>query len=369
MRVAVNAEQLLYRSPGGIGRYTAQLLTVLPDAFPDCQMVPITARHDRAQVDRVLADAGVSGPVRARTAVQPLPARLLNGAWGALRRPALRGVGADVVHAPSVAVPPARDVPLVVTVHDAAPELYPEAFSARGRVFHRMGIRAAAERADVVITVSQAAADEIVAHTPVPAGKIRVVPNGVDPPAEPPDPSVLKQWELTDRPFVLWVGSLEPRKGVGTLVSAMAQVGRSHDVVTVLAGYDGWLNKDLVAPGAGVLQIGRVSEAELWALYRHATIFALPSRHEGFGLPLVEAMSQGTPVVASDIPALREVAGGAARLVAPDRPAAWAEAIGALLDDESTRARMGDDGRRRSALFRGAAMAAGTRAVYQEIAS
>lgn len=338
-------------------------------------MVPVTARHRPADVDAVLSAAGVSPECRQRVAIQPLPPRLLNDAWVRFALPPLRGVVADVVHAPSVAVPPPGRRPLVVTVHDAAPELFPEAFSALGRAFHRHGMKAAARRADAVITVSQAAADEIAAHSPIPAERIRVVHNGVDPPAAPPDPTLLDKWQLGDRPYVLWVGSLEPRKGVATLVAAMAELRRrgAHvDVQTVLAGYQGWLNDDLFDPrplGASLHQIGPVTEPELWALYRQAQVFALPSRHEGFGLPLVEAMSQGTPVVASDIAALREVAGGAAELVAPGDVAAWADAIGGLLDDPVARQRMGDAGRRRSEQFGTAAMAAATHAVYQEIAS
>jgi glycosyltransferase involved in cell wall biosynthesis len=381
LRVAVNAEQLLHRSPGGIGRYTAQLLTLLPAAFPDCEVVPFTARHPRAQVDSVLAAAGVPVTARNRVAVQKLPPAVLYQAWVRLGRPAVSGLGgATLVHAPSAAVPPSSGRPLVVTIHDAAPELFPEAFSARGRSFHRLGLLAAARRADAVITVSQSAADEIVSHSPIPAGRIRVVPNGVDPPPADPveDRRVVERLDLAGRPYVLWVGSLEPRKGVGTLVAAMAELGRRGrhpDVRTVLAGFDGWLQDGLVAPadrarlGPSLCQLGRVSEGELWALYRHAALFAFPSRHEGFGLPVVEAMSQGIAVVASDIPALREVAGAAALLVEPDRPAAWADAIDGLLGDDAARRALGTAGVERSRMFTVGAMAAATHAVYQTVGS
>jgi len=381
LRVAVNAEQLLYRSPGGIGRYTAQLLTLLPAAHPDCEVVPVVGRHTEAEVQAALSAFGVSEAVRRRAAGQALPAALMYEAWVRLGWPPLRGVdGATLVHAPSAAVPPASGRPLVVTVHDAAPELFPEGFTARGRRFHRLGMAAAARRAEVVITVSQSAADEIAAHTPIGADRIVVVPNGVDPPAADPaaDAEARARLGLAGRRYLFWVGSLEPRKGVGTLVAAAAELKRSGahpDLLTVVGGYAGWLNDHLIAPadraalGDSLVEAGRLSEADLWALYRGAAIFAFPSHHEGFGLPVLEAMSQGTPVVASDIPAIREVAGDAALLVPPGNVAAWAGALDGLLADETGRARLGGAGPRRAARFTAAATMAATHAVYQTVGS
>ncbi len=381
MRVAVNAEQLLYRSPGGIGRYTAALLTVLPAGAPDLEMVPFTALHPDGRVAAALGQAGVDEPTRRRRVVLPWPRPLLYDGWHRLGRPGLGRAGrVDLVHAPSVAVPPAGRAPLVVTVHDAAPELFPEAFPPRGLRFHRRGLAAAASRADLVITVSEAAAEEIVSHSAIPAGRIRVVHNGVAARHVTPEARrrVLDRRGLGDRPYVLWVGSLEPRKGVGTLVAAMARLaerGTGGDARTVLAGFDGWLSDDLIGPadraalGDSLRQIGRVTEEELWCLYSGAALFAFPSRHEGFGLPVVEAMTQGVAVVASDIPAVREVAGGAAVLVPPDDPAAWADAIEGLLGDEAARARLGRAGVDRCGRFSVARWAECTRAVYQEIGS
>lgn len=329
----------------------------------------------------MLERAGVDPAVRERLAVQPLPRPALYEAWLRLGRPRLRLSGRPaLVHAPSAAVPPSPGCPLVVSIHDAAPELFPDTFSARSRRFHRLGMDAAAQRADVVITGSQAAADEIVGHSAIPGDRIRVVPHGVDPPPADPvaDRRTVERWGLGAAPYVLWVGSLEPRKGVGTLVAAMAELrrrGAGADVHTVLAGFEGWRQEGLVdASDRDVLgpmlhQVGRVSESELWALYRHATVFAFPSRHEGFGLPVLEAMSQGVPVVASDIPVLREVAGAAAVLVAPDQPQPWADAIAGLLGDEAARSHLADTGRQRSRSYTVEAMVASTRHVYQTVGS
>jgi len=382
VRVAVNAEQLLYRSPGGVGRYTAQLLTVLPRLFPDDEVVPFTARHAHGRVGAAFSEAGVDPETARRAVALPLPRPLLYQGWLEVGWPPLPGLrGADLVHAPSVAVPPRPRVPLVVTVHDAGVELFPDSYPARGRRFHRQGLAAAARRADLVLTVSAAAAEEIARHSSIPSDRLRVVPNGVDPLTIEPARrhQILAARGLADRPFVLWVGSLEPRKGVGTLVSAMARLRRRDGVAgvdtpqLVLVGYPGWLSDDLIESadraglGPSLHQLGLVDEEELWALYAGASVFAFPSRHEGFGLPVLEAMSQGTPVVAADIPALREVAGGAARLVPPGDVGRWADALADLLGDETQRRQLGAAGEERARRFGVAATIRGIRAVYREL--
>ena len=331
-------------------------------------MVPFTALHRPGRVRAVFRDAGVTQEPR----MLPLPRPLLYETWNTMATPKVPWRwGADLVHAPSVAVPPKTSVPLVVTVHDAAPELFPDAFPPRGRRFHRLGLAAAARRADVVLTVSQAAAEEIAAHSEIPLERIRVVHNGVAP--RPVDPArrdqILSGFGLLAEPYVLWVGSLEPRKGVDTLVSAVAELrGRQGggSFRLVLAGYDGWMQS---RPGAEqVVQLGKVTDEELWALYGGASVFAFPSIHEGFGLPVLEAMSQGTPVVASDIAALREVTAGAALLVRPGDVGAWATAIGDLLEADGDRAKLSAAGRARSGQLSVDAMVGGIREVYRELA-
>ena len=383
MRVALNLEQLLQTPPGGVGRYTAELARLLPglgdgDPGDTVELVPFVARHRDGDVRAALSAFGLQSldPV-----VLSLPRPVLYDAWHVVGAPGLRGVARrrgrlDVVHAPSVAVPPRGRYRLVVTVHDAAPLLFPETYPRRGRWFHRRGIAAAARRADLVITVSQAAAEEIVAHTDVPAERLRVVPNGVDL-TEASDEDVVAAraaFELGDRPYVLWLGSLEPRKNVGMLVEAFARWAATSDVPhqLVLAGPTGWVvDRDAVlAParrlGDRVRTIGRVGDDHLRGLYRGADVFVLPSRHEGFGIPVLEAMAQGTPVIASGIAALREVAGDAARLVTGDDPDAWAGALDELMHDRDLHADLAVAGRRRAELFSWERCANETVAVYRE---
>ncbi|MGH9077006.1 MAG: glycosyltransferase family 4 protein [Acidimicrobiales bacterium] len=379
MRVAVNVEQLLHASPGGIGRYTEKLVGTLGAMYPEDQIVPFSARHRRADLDRT--PLGVKGVDIVPLA---LPRPVLYDSWRLLGWPAVqlgrRALGhLDVVHAPSLAVPPAGPAALVVTVHDAAPALFPESFSRRGLRFHAHGM-AAARQAELVIAVSEAAADEIVAHGQIDRGRVRVVPHGVEPLAVTAERrrDVLGRCGLAGQPYVLWVGSLEPRKGVGTLVSAMARMTgsaggpRSQRPRLVLAGYRGWLSDGIIdagdraALGEHLVQLGPVGEEDLWALYAGAAVFALPSRHEGFGLPALEAMSQGVAVVCSDIPALRQLVGQSACLVAPGDVGAWADALGGLLGDPAARARLGVAGQVRSKLFTWEATASATRQIYEE---
>lgn len=379
MRVALNVEQLLYRSPGGIGRYTAQLATLLPVIGAGDEVVAFTARHSRAEVTAAMDRFGVPGPP---PEILSLPRPVLYEAWHRFGRPPVDVGEVDVIHAPSVAVPPRRATPLVVTVHDAAPALFPETFPRRGLHFHRLGMAAAARRADLVIAVSHAAATEIVEHSAIPAERIRVVANGVDPVTPEPEAAAAARSRLgvADRPYVLWVGSLEPRKNVRTLVTAMAMLARQLGNGVpgrprlVLAGYPGWLSDDVIDPadravlGHDLVQLGVLAETDLWALYAGAALFGFPSLHEGFGYPVLEAMTQATPVVCSDIAVLREIGGPAARYVAPSDPEAWAEVIGGLLSDPHELRAAGAAGQLWARDFGVAACVAGTRAVYAEAA-
>lgn len=376
MRVVMNLEQLLTPSPGGIGRYAARLSAHLGRLGVDVQ--PVVARHRQAEVRQAWSEQGVDGVPLPRLLALPRP--LLYDAWHLAGWPPVvkRGDGTDLVHAPSLAVPPKGGAPLVVTVHDAGPWLYPEAYSARGRWFHRAGARAALRRADLVLTGTQASAQELCELAGVPAALCRVIPYGVDlfeVPNNEDNTATLSRWGLQGKTYVLWLGTLEPRKGVGTLVAAMARLAELGRVPAelVLAGFPGWRNQNLVdnndiaTLGGSLHRVGRVDEAELRALYAGAALFAFPSTHEGFGLPVLEAMSAGTPVVASDIAPLREVTGGAAKLVAPGDVEAWAEAIASLLANEDGRSALATAGRQRAARLSWAATAELTLAAYRQL--
>ena len=377
VRVAMNLEQILQPSPGGIGRYTARLVAHLPAWGWD--VAGFCALHRRRDVRAALAAEGLAG---APTTVLPLPRPALYDAWARLDRPdvaALPGLrGVDVVFAPSVAVPPRRRRPLVVTVHDAAPCLFPDAFSPRGLRFHRDGLAAAARRADLVLTVSESSRAELVEHTDIPGERIRVVPNGVDleVAGDGQVEALARRLALADRPYVMWVGSLEPRKNVEALLglpAALAAAGLPHRLV--LAGPEGWgptagraRAAAAGAPAGSLRLLGPVAAADLAPLYRGASLFCFPSLHEGFGLPVLEAMAQATPVLCSTASSLPEVAGPAARYVADAGPEAWAAAAVELLGDEPALAALAAAGPGRAGAFPWAACAEATAAALRDVA-
>jgi glycosyltransferase involved in cell wall biosynthesis len=345
-------------------------------------VVPFLAWHSSTSIRSVLGRWGMDQAALARPVRLPAPRAALYEAWNAFSFPdpgifarSLRH--ADLVHSPTPAVPPVRR-PLVVSVHDAGFALFPGSYTKRGLRFHTKAMQRVTERAGLVITSTRAARDEIVSCTPVPAERLRVVPLGID--HVQPGPGdvdrALARFDLAGAPYVLWVGSLEPRKNVGTLVRAFAEMvaaDRSLSHRLVLVGPLGWLYEGIIsgtdraALGERLRPVGQVHETDLRCLYAGAAVFAFPSLHEGFGLPVLEAMAQGTPVVCSDLPVLREVAGEAALFVPPNDPEAWAAALSGLLLDQSACERLGAAGTAHAAPFSWERTARETHAVYEEL--
>jgi glycosyltransferase involved in cell wall biosynthesis len=277
------------------------------------------------------------GPGRATAAVR-------DTVWYLGVLPFLAG-GADVLHCPTYRAPVRCSTPVVVTVHDLAVFRYPETFRRWTRTYSRRLVPLVVRAASRVIAVSEFTKRELVELLDVPEERVAVVANAVEPVFAPEGPRA-------EGDYVLAVGTLEPRKNLARLAQAATRLGVELRIV----GARGWGRVEL--PGS-VRWLGEVPDEELAALYRGAGCLAYPSLYEGFGIPVLEAMACGCPVVTSAGGACEEVAGGAAVLVDPLEVESIADGI--------ERARDGAAGIERARAFSWEAAAAATAAVYREV--
>ncbi len=359
--VTVLGLQLCARVPGGTGRYTAHLLDALAANAPAWAQPQVFA-HRRCT-------GGLPSGWPVLDTAMPMP--VLGRLWerGAGPTPAARGV----VHAPTLLTPPARGrYRLIVTVHDVVPWSHPQTLTRRGVAFHRRMGRRVAQQADLIVTPTEAVATQVRALLS-PRCPVVAVHSGVTVGPVPVDAADRRLRYAVDPGYVLFVGTAEPRKGLDVLVQALALPALSGRRLVVV-GPPGWgdVRVEDLARRAGVSQrvvvTGAVDEAALATWYAGAAALALPSRAEGFGFPVLEAMAHGIPVVISDDPALVEVAGGAARVAPIDDQGALTEALAdaAALGpqrDEWIRA-----GRSRAAEFTWAGTAARMWAIYRSVA-
>lgn len=361
LRVIV--DQVIAPVPGGIGRYAEELTRQLIATAPaGCDVEGIVSAAPPADLERVRTLL----PGLADLQRLALPRRELALAWqGGLAHGASHGM----VHAPSVLAPlvrhdrslePGRQT--VVTVHDTVPWTHPETLTPRGVHFHRAMVKRAFRHADAVVVPTHAVAADLDAVHPfgdrlrviggAPSGRLRV-PVDADLRAE--------RLGLPDR-YVLAVGTLEPRKGLAHLIEAMALEHAPQDVPLVIAGPDGWGDVDVhgTAERVGLAQdrvkvLGRIDDADLAVVYDRAAVFVFPSLAEGFGLPVIEAMSFGTPVIHSDDAAVREVAADAGVTVARDPRDSYAErlaqAVYQVVEDRTLAAQLAVAGPDRARMF------------------
>jgi glycosyltransferase involved in cell wall biosynthesis len=323
--------------PGGAGRYTMALASGLA-AHPDLALTLVARRGDAARWQSVgarhlRAELPASRPGRLAFEQVGLPALL-------------RSAAVTVHHGPHYTMPARSPVPCAVTIHDCTFFDHPEWHLRTKAAFFRHAIRRAARHAAVLVCVSQVTAERLAANCSVRAPVV-VAPHGVDharfSPAEPSpgaDDAALRALGVpTDRPFVGFIGTLEPRKGVAALVGAFDALAASRpDLVLVLAGQTGWgmaeTERALAAARHGdrIVRTGYLPETAVPALLRQAAVVAYPAVEEGFGLPALEALACGAPLVTTEGTAMAELAGGAALLVPPGAEGPLAEALGAALD-------------------------------------
>lgn len=298
MRVGLDATPLL-GEPTGVGRYVAGLVPALA-ALPDPPALVLTAFTARGGRLPPLGGAVVRG--------RPVPARLLRWLWARSSVPPVELFTGpvDVFHATNFVLPPARRAVGVVTVHDLS---FLHGGVSPDVTRYATLVPQALRRAGAVLTPSAAVREEVVTAYDVDPARVVVTPLGVDPAwsaAVPATPAWLAARGLPER-YVLAVGGPGPRKNLPVLVDAVRRLGPGSPPL-VVAGPPGPLPP-------GVLATGYLGDTDLRSLVAGAAVLAFPSRYEGFGLPPLEALACGVPVVASDLPVVREVTGGLARLV------------------------------------------------------
>lgn len=371
MRIAIDARYIQDHFPG-IGRYTYNLIAALAEtASSDTLLVVHNPRLPNTRYDlAALARAGRVEMVETAAATVSLAEQ-----W---QLPSLaRRIGADVWHAPYYIGPYRLPCPLVVTVHDAISSRYPQYLpSLAARVTYAAAMRLALAAATRVIAVSEASRADLQRFFGAPHARLRVVHEAADA-RYAPQPvgavaAVRERLGLPER-YVLYLGMNKPHKNVVRLVEAWAQVApqQRSDTRLVIAGRADprYRQAEQAAAQTGVAGsvqfVGDVAEADLPALYSGALLFAFPSLYEGFGLPVLEAMACGAPVLCSTTPALLEIVGDAAVAVDPLDVAALAAAISRLLADEPQRRELSTRGLAQAQRFSWARAASETLAVYR----
>lgn len=306
MRVAYTIEQCWRRVPGGTGTSALEVLEALNE-LGACEMVPVAGRHRRPPT----RGFQIASPI----VRLPVGGALLVETWARFGWPLVESSvpDPDLVHTTTIIAPATRK-PLVATIHDLAFLRHPDFFTARGNKVFRRSLATHLERTAIVMCSSKATLDDCLAAG-FTADRLRHVPLGVRTHTVTDDDRrrVRGLHDLPDE-YVLFVGTREPRKNLARLLAALEMVDDAPPLV--LAGIDGWGETDLSTTHR-VHSIGYVHANDLPALYSMARAFLFPSILEGYGLPVVEAMAHGAPVVTSKGTSTEEVAGGAAVLVDP----------------------------------------------------
>ena len=356
-RIAIEYTAALEQG-GGIGRYTRELVRALAAQDQQTEYRLFAAGFQRADLPAAPGDNFAWRPSR-------LSAEWLARVWHRARLPipVEAWVGEiDLLHAPDFTLPPVRrGVRTLLTVHDLSFERAPETATPGLRAYLKRVVPRSVARADHVLADSEATRNDLIDLYGTEPEKISVLYSGVDARFRPVDDpaaieSVRAKYGIGDGPYLFSVGTVQPRKNYGRLAEALHRLDRP-DLKLVIAGGKGWLNDDLYQTierlnmGSRVQFIGFAHDDDLPALYSGARLFAYPALYEGFGLPPLEAMASGTPVVTSNLSSLPEVVGDAALTVDPTDVDGIAGALSRALDDTTLRKQMRQQGLARAKSF------------------
>jgi len=367
MRIALDAFHAQYPA-GGVARYARSLITAMA-AEADCGEIVLFYNRFRGNGD-------LWRPPGTALTVQniPVPRRLLQSLWQTLDWPPIEMFCGriDVFHGLHFVLPASRKARRVLTVHDLTylrhPDYYRDArLNDRG---YRQELPRALAQADAVIAVSEKTRDDLVDLLNTPAERIRVIHHGVAdrffaPAASTYQELIRRHYRITPPYAIFLVGTPEPRKNIARTVAAVRRAAPSVNLV--LVGEPHLLQPLIGVPPEHLIFTGTVPEEHLPALLSGAIVSVYPSLDEGFGLPLLESMACGVPVLASNRGALPEIAGGAAMIVNPEDIEDMAHGLSVLLNDEAMRRRLAQAGRRRAADFTWKKAAAQTTALYREL--
>ena len=354
----------------GIGRYTIELTRAIRRVAPDTEIVLLTP-YPQSPLPWYKEFEIYAVP---QLGLMPAAVTLGN----VLLRRAANQLELDILHDPCGIAPfltPRSGHRRVTTVHDAIPITHPRTQPLLTRLVYHTLIRNARNSADAILTVSHHAASDLEKHLQLPKSKIHITPNGVTvPPTQPNSRMLLKQLGVAP-PYFLSVGALHPRKNLGRTLQAFLKVHRDHpEVQMVVAGPPSWGAKHILdevkastEATNSILFLGYVDDEVLRALYYEAIALLFCSLYEGFGLPALEAMAHGTPVITSTTSSLPEVVGEAGLLVDPMSIDAISTAMRRILTEGNLRARLVTLGQARAQAFSWDATARKTLAVYEHL--
>jgi glycosyltransferase involved in cell wall biosynthesis len=378
MHIGMLAQLLSFQEgyrQAGVSRYIEYLLRYLPETLQLDERLSVFAGAHARDAERVGALPDSLEWHWTRLPTGKIPIRIL---WEQVAAPfAASRSKVDIIHGPVNVIPLASRLPKVVTIHDLAFLEYPDQYPALQRRYLERMTRMSTQRADRVIAVSNYTAQDVSVRLGVPESRVIAVPNGVT--------EEFRPWQATEElmqfrranqlpdEFLLFLGTLQPRKNLTGLIQAYAQLAPAERIPPYAVGGEGWmyqaifdevrrfgLEDDVRFPGYAASDT-----LPLW--YSAATAFVYPSFYEGFGLPVLESMACGTPVVTSNRTSLPEVVGSAGVLIEPDDPESIADGLRQLLHNDDARRRLAGAGLQQARQFTWQRTARETAAVYRDV--